>query len=419
MAFNPLTALDGSFLGIPFHLSRESGEGGRRGPLHEYPDRDIPYFEDLGRKAKSWDLEIYFIGPTADVLGPAFDALLQRGLPGTLILPGLRRERVVARSWRYQKEVDEGNWVAFQVSFVEAGRNALPASVASWPDLLVSAALDARTAFGTAIGNALSLGGFGADALLGIGLQAAGLALALDAVAGIAAGRTPSSALAAASGLTGGFAASWGPSGPSVSAATFDAAALGLAATALVGSWADALLGPAPVDDSARARTVNTLFGFYRQAGDPLWYLPAGLTALQAQNIANQSALVQGARRAALAEAARLAASLAFASYDDAAALRARFADAFDAEISLSTDTDGRAALVALSGATIQALTAAGASKAKLVPYTVQRPRSARALAQLFYPDDDDVSARATELAARNDAIHPAFMPAMGERLSS
>ena len=39
------------------------------------------------------------------------------------------------------------------------------------------------------------------------------------------------------------------------------------------------------------------------------------------------------------------------------------------------------------------------------------------ALAQLFYGDDPDVPGRAAELVARTGAIHPAFLPAKGERL--
>ncbi|WP_431355959.1 DNA circularization N-terminal domain-containing protein, partial [Algimonas porphyrae] len=41
-----------SFRGVPFHVSRSGGEVGRRVQLTEYPLRDRPYAEDLGRKAR-------------------------------------------------------------------------------------------------------------------------------------------------------------------------------------------------------------------------------------------------------------------------------------------------------------------------------------------------------------------------------
>jgi prophage DNA circulation protein len=140
---------------------------------------------------------------------------------------------------------------------------------------------------------------------------------------------------------------------------------------------------------------------------------------LQAAEVANQTAFSQGIRRGALAEVARQAASLDFATYDDAAQLRTRLADAFDDEINYSTVPDGaKAALQDLRSATLQAISAAGADKARLVPYAVPRPRPALALAQLFYGDDPDVPGRAAELVTRTGAVHPAFLPARGERLS-
>ncbi|TNY06237.1 DNA circularization protein, partial [Escherichia coli] len=41
-----------SFRGVGFFVASDQGEYGRRGPVHEYPNRDNPYFEDLGEKAR-------------------------------------------------------------------------------------------------------------------------------------------------------------------------------------------------------------------------------------------------------------------------------------------------------------------------------------------------------------------------------
>jgi hypothetical protein len=77
-----------------------------------------------------------------------------------------------------------------------------------------------------------------------------------------------------------------------------------------------------------------------------------------------------------------------------------------------------RSALEDLRSTVLQAISVAGANKAKLVPYAVARPKPSRSLAQLFYGDDVDVVARAAELVARTGSIHPAFLPARAERLS-
>jgi hypothetical protein len=394
---------------------RERGEGGRRGPVHEYPDRDKPYLEDLGPSAKRWNLHVYFVGPSADLQADLWERLLWQGRIGPLILPRLRRERVQAKTWSVDRDVGKGNWVVCEVLFVEAGQNQYPAPSTSWPHALLEAALDARTAFADALGGALELVGLdgtfsqeAAESLLG---DALALGDVLTAVAQVAGGLAPSSALASAGLLVAAYTGG-------LSVATLDTVVLATSTVTLLAGWSDALAGPAP-DRGARSRAIDGLFGVYDEAASDQWYAPGALSPLQAVQVANQAAFSQGIRRAALAEVARHAASLEFASYDDAAALRARLADAFDDEIHFSTTPDGaRAKLLDLRSATLQAISAAGADKAKLVPYAVPRPRPSLALAQLFYGDDADVPRRAAELVARTGAIHPAFLPARGERLS-
>ena len=78
--FDPLSALEGSFRGFPFKIAHERGEGGRRGPLHEYPDRDEPFFEDLGRRAKRFELNVYFVG---DLGRPAGGPVGQAAVEGS------------------------------------------------------------------------------------------------------------------------------------------------------------------------------------------------------------------------------------------------------------------------------------------------------------------------------------------------
>jgi len=420
--FDPLAALEGAFLGFPFKLAAERGEGAIRGPVHEYPDRDLPFFEKLGRSAKRFDLAVYFVGDGADLQADLFDRLLWKGTAGPLILPGFRRETMLAQRWSYRKEAGKGRWVQFDIHFVEAGRNAYPSPETSWPHTLLEAALEARTAFGAALGEALSLvgldgGPLGQEAVEDLIGRAEMLGTVLNVAAQLAAGEAPSTALAAAAALTLDYTGSLGPA--------LETAVFAAATVSLLGNWADALAGPSP-DRLSRSRAIEALFVVYGEGASDSWYAPAALTPLEQAEIANQGALSSGIRRVALAEIARQAASLDFASYDDAAGLRGRLADAFDDEINLAGDASApggrseraRVALQDLRAAALQAISAAGADKARLVPYDVPRPRPALALAQLFYGDAADVTDRARELVARTGAIHPAFLPARGERLS-
>ena len=51
-----------SFRGVPFDAFEEHSEaGGRRLVRHEFPLRDTPYAEDMGRKAGQWQVEAFVL----------------------------------------------------------------------------------------------------------------------------------------------------------------------------------------------------------------------------------------------------------------------------------------------------------------------------------------------------------------------
>ncbi|MBI4800433.1 MAG: DNA circularization N-terminal domain-containing protein [Desulfarculus sp.] len=64
-----------SFRGAGFLVEGHDGEVGRRLAVHEYPERDLPYAEDLGRKARVFKITGLVIGP--DYMAQR-DALLAR-----------------------------------------------------------------------------------------------------------------------------------------------------------------------------------------------------------------------------------------------------------------------------------------------------------------------------------------------------
>src|SRR5262245_63926958 len=50
-----------SFKGAPFYVEQQGRSSGRRTVVHEYPKRDLPYAEDMGRHALRYQMTGYLI----------------------------------------------------------------------------------------------------------------------------------------------------------------------------------------------------------------------------------------------------------------------------------------------------------------------------------------------------------------------
>ena len=123
-----------SFRGVTFHCQIDSRESGRRIVEHEFPKKNLPYAEDMGRRAKSFSVRGYIIVFQHDVDdNPLFklDYRTQRDLlrnaletegVGALILPTAKDvEFVVCTSYKLTEENQHGGYCTFDMQFMEAG----------------------------------------------------------------------------------------------------------------------------------------------------------------------------------------------------------------------------------------------------------------------------------------------------------
>lgn len=79
--------VEASFRGVPFKVEEESAGTGRRVETHEYPNRDKPYTEDLGKITFRPSITAYVVGDDCfDQRDRLIDALNKPG-PGTLVHP--------------------------------------------------------------------------------------------------------------------------------------------------------------------------------------------------------------------------------------------------------------------------------------------------------------------------------------------
>jgi prophage DNA circulation protein len=116
-----------------FHVESGSKESGRRIVVHEFPKKDLPYSEDMGRRPMEFSVRGYAIQYPRDIEGSrlyqrdyrlARDDLmahLDAEGPGILQLPHLPPMRVVCQRYRMQEEERVGGYCTFDMSFVELG----------------------------------------------------------------------------------------------------------------------------------------------------------------------------------------------------------------------------------------------------------------------------------------------------------
>lgn len=129
--------LPAHFDGKAFHVESGTRESGRRIVVHEFPKKEEPYSEDMGRKAIEFSVRGYCIvypndsGSDAGLLlyrrnyQLARDALqerLERGGPGVLQLPTFPKPLiVVCQRFRLTEEDKAGGFCVFDMQFVERG----------------------------------------------------------------------------------------------------------------------------------------------------------------------------------------------------------------------------------------------------------------------------------------------------------
>lgn len=124
--------LPASFRGALFHIETASRENGRAIVLHQFPKKDIPYPEDMGRRAKTFNVRGYCITYPIDTGEPLYsrdyrtarDALiaeLEKEGPGSLQLPTMKPIMVVNSSYRWSEEERYGGYCTFDMSFMEYG----------------------------------------------------------------------------------------------------------------------------------------------------------------------------------------------------------------------------------------------------------------------------------------------------------
>ncbi|SNT29030.1 Mu-like prophage DNA circulation protein [Noviherbaspirillum humi] len=371
-----------SFRGVPFSVDGATLNAGRRLARHEYPQRDIPYMEDMGRKAREYKVEALIVGADYMAGRDRLLAAIEEAGPGQLVHPYYGTlSVVVSGDVQLTETTREGGMVKVTMTFVEAGQQETPQASTDTRAVLD----DQKQASGEAIADSFA-SDFSVDDVQDFVAQDA-----LDSVGkllklpGVALGNlamlraNPVSALAAL--LPENLAGS-----------LLNPAALARGILALVRSASDltALLGFALPAIASSAVTPS------RKA--------------QAGNRAALSGLVQ---QAAAVERVYTLATTEPQTLTEARMLRAEIVSRADAVLLADgISQDAADAIVQLRTDAIKHFSRQTAGVPQLVSITPRAVLPSVVLAHDFYGDAWRDAARDADLVARNRVRHPGFVAA-------
>lgn len=405
----------GTFRGVPFRTVDAEMRVGRRNVVNEYPQRDLPYVDDLGRRARRFVVEAYVIGDGYRAERDALIAAFEGKGSGELIHPryGLRKVSIDG-DVSIKETPERGGMARISVTFVEDTSNTFPAAAQDTVAKVESTTNAADAAIEEAFTADFSVDGMSVlatDALKGMTAKVNGLlqlARQVTSVAGLA------TIVRQASLLSGGL-----------TALIRTPAVLVQSLRSIYAELIQEVERPL----SALSELQSVFFANARPSGTAR----AGST--RALGLANESAQSDLQRRLALTNQARLLAvalsstdvssnraqaqarvqTVTFSSADvvatsaQATALR----DALVAQIDIELEVNDPPAAVAraltnVRAAVVRDVAVRSEFLLNRASYTPQAVLPALVLAHRIYQD----AWRADELAARNGVPHPAFMPA-------
>jgi prophage DNA circulation protein len=371
-----------SFRNVVFHVEAATLTAGRRLARHEYPQRDIPYLEDMGRKAREYKVEALVLGDDYMDQRDALLAAIESAGPGQLVHPYYGTLLVVVSGeCQISESTQHGGLARITIPFVEAGRQQEPQASTDTQALLDAQVLVCDDAFALDFEDNFSVDGLPdfavQDALDGVNTALNVPGVALGNVAWIAA--NPLSALNAL--LPGNLLASL-------------SAPLGLARGLLQ------LVG--------NATSLQGLLGLSLVS-----MAPGGGSAARLAVADNRTALGALMLQAATTRRVMDLTAAAPTTLEDVRAARAEIVQRTDTVLfSSATGQSSADALVQLRTVAMAHFAAITPSLPRIASSTPLAVRPTLVAAHALYGDDWLAQQRDAELITRNSLRHPGFVPA-------
>jgi len=385
-----------SFRGIPFLVEASERVGGRRTVAHEFPLRDDPYIEDLGRKARTFRVDGYVVGDDyVQQRDDLLSALEDISGPGELVHPYHGTRRAVCSSVSVRETKADGGLAAFAIEFAEAPAQSLtPTEVPYYFELVDESATAAKVATRAELVERYNAGG-----MPSFGLASAERALTRAA----AAVRTK---LAPVVRITQDLARL----NRQVERLTSEASSLIREPGDVLDAFEETLAALAATAEAAPGRLWEAFMDAY---GEDLESLIPETTATRARERDNADALIAALKRILVIEAARVLPRATFATLEEAIADRDAVAALLDEQAGEAGDT-AYPALVDLRAQVVRAVPGDAVLASIL---TVERnvPIPSLILSYQLYGSVDQEG----DILARNNASHPGFISGTLQVLSN
>lgn len=433
-----------SFRGVPFVSLGGEGAFGRRNETHEYPLRDTPWVEDLGRGTRRFRVFGFLVGDDVIAQRDLMIAACETEGDGALVHPTYGRRNVSLMDSRWIERWEKGRYFEVEFDFIEGGPRVFPASSVASGSLVESAAS------GLNVAAALN---FASTALTALSYGAAVLGEAVSTAVGwytsaknlVGDARNLFRLLTNLPGDFGRFAGSATvPTFSKYPSSSVDTSGATVASLTLASAAARANLDTASanLDEAARSLDASSIDDFtaavqgvtsamLAATPDPAdsmrlltslaSYAPSGVTTTSTIGTAMatmQSASADLFRRSTIATVAVAASNYEPTSSDDAARVRGQVLGLIDAEMSIAgdqNDDETYEALCSLRRAVVSDLNQRGAGLPAIRSFVFQASLPSLALANRIYRD----ASRADELTAQADPIHPAFFPTSFKALAT
>lgn len=385
-----------SFRGVPFQVESEDSSFGRRVQVHEYPMRDIPYVEDLGRSAREFNVKAFLIGDDyMDQRDRLLSAIEKEG-PGPLVHPWYGEIEVsVKDNVHVSHSRQNGGMCEISISFIESGKLEFPSAKISTGkktfeacDELEEVAIedfvddvDLEDAPDFEVDDAVAhVGNLLSEVQGGLGTATALLRNPIADVMENLTDMLPTDELAAA----GEVFDMW---------------------NGVQGIYGSVSGLPGSVSSILNIGNIMQLLDFLPFPLPVPAVSPENMTS-QDRMQSNRSALTALVRRSMIVQSAGMSAAISLPVYDDAMALRGKLCAALDEE-SLTASDKVYAALQNLRSSVYADITDRTRQSARLQTVTPVQVQPSLAMAYDLY---EDVS-RAGEIVDRNKVRHPGFIP--------